>query len=195
MRKQTKFNRDEVIEKAKNLYWKKGYHATSMRNLQDVVDMRPGSIYAAFGSKDNLFKEALNRYAQIGAEQLANSLTQEKTVLAGLKRFIRSVTICNKDSAPNGMCMIVKSIAELTQSDNPDLLANATHILENIEGSFATIFQQAIDDGEISIKKDPVELARYLQIQIIGIRTYAQITNNMNAVEKFIDDVFKGLQV
>lgn len=61
MSKQAKFDRDDVIEKAKNLYWEKGYHATSMRNLQDVVDMRPGSIYAAFGSKDNLFKEALNR--------------------------------------------------------------------------------------------------------------------------------------
>lgn len=195
MSKQAKFNRDEVIEKAKNLYWEKGYHATSMRNLQDVIDMRPGSIYAAFGSKENLFKEALNRYAQIGAEQLANSLAQEKTVLAGLQRFIRSVTICNKDSAPNSMCMIVKSIAELTQGDNPDLLANATHILENIEHSFASIFQQAIDNGEISMEKDPVELARYLQIQIIGIRTYAQINNNMNAIEKFIDDVFKGLQV
>jgi len=195
MSKQAKFNRDEVIEKAKNLYWEKGYHATSMRNLQDVVDMRPGSIYAAFGSKDNLFKEALNCYAQAGAEQLANSMAQEATVLAGLKRFIRSVTICNTDTAPNGMCMIVKSVAELTQSDNPELLAKATNILERIEETFATIFQQAIDNGEISMEKDPVELARYLQIQIIGIRTYAQITNNMSAIEKFIDDIFKGLLV
>jgi len=193
MSKQAKFNRDEVIEKAKNLYWEKGYHATSMRNLQDVVDMRPGSIYAAFGSKDNLFKEALNRYAQVGAEQLANSMAQEATVLAGLKRFIRSVIICNKDTAPSGMCMIVKSVAELTQSDNPELLANATSILERIEASFANIFQQAMDNGEISLEKDPAELARYLQIQIIGIRTYAQITNNTSAIEKFIDDIFKGL--
>ena len=46
-----KLDRDEVIEKVKDLYWEKGYHATSMRNLQDVVDMRPGSIYAAFGSR------------------------------------------------------------------------------------------------------------------------------------------------
>jgi len=50
-----KFNREDVSEKAKNLYWEKGYHATSMRNLQDVINMHPGSIYAAFGSKDKLF--------------------------------------------------------------------------------------------------------------------------------------------
>ena len=110
MSAQAKFNRDDVIEKAKNLYWEKGYHATSMRNLQDVVDMRPGSIYAAFGNKDNLFREALNRYAEEGAANLANCLTQETTVLAGLERFIRSLTICNKDTAPSGLCMFFKTV-------------------------------------------------------------------------------------
>ena len=193
MGKQAKFNRDDVIEKAKNLYWEKGYHATSMRNLQDVVDMRPGSIYAAFGSKENLFKEALNRYAEVGAENLADCLAQETTVLGGLKRFLRNVTICNKDTAPSGMCMIVKSVAELTQNDNPELLTKATGILENIEASFANIFQQAINNGEVSTTKSPIELARYFQIQLIGLRTYAQVTNNVDAVEKYIDDIFEEL--
>ncbi len=126
MSEQTKFNRDDVIEKAKNLYWEKGYHATSMRNLQEVMDMRPGSLYAAFGNKDNLFKEALNRYADQGAVNLTNGIAQEKTVLAGLKRFVRSVTVCSKGTAPSGMCMVVKTIAELTQNDSPELLGYAT---------------------------------------------------------------------
>ena len=63
MSKNAKFDRTEVVEKATNLYWEKGYHGTSMRDLQTTVDLRPGSIYAAFGSKDNLFKEAINHYA------------------------------------------------------------------------------------------------------------------------------------
>ncbi|MFA0500949.1 TetR/AcrR family transcriptional regulator, partial [Vibrio sp. 10N.222.46.A1] len=56
MAKTAKFDRQDVVDKATNLYWEKGFHATSMRNLQDVIDMRPGSIYAAFGSKEGLFK-------------------------------------------------------------------------------------------------------------------------------------------
>lgn len=191
MSAQAKFNRDDVIEKAKNLYWEKGYHATSMRNLQDVVDMRPGSIYAAFGNKDNLFKEALNRYAEEGAANLANSIAQEETVIAGLKRFIHSVTVCSKGTAPSGMCMVVKTIGELTQNDSPDLLAHATNILERVESSFVKTFQQAINNGEISSDKDPAELARYFQIQVIGLRTYAQVSNDMGAVEKYIDGIFE----
>ncbi|GAC31000.1 TetR/AcrR family transcriptional regulator [Paraglaciecola polaris] len=193
MSAKAKFNRDDVISKAKNLYWEKGYHATSMRNLQDVVDMRPGSIYAAFGSKDNLFSEALNHYALENAEQLANCMAQENTVLGGLKRFIRSVTLCDKGSVPSGMCMIVKSVAELTQNDSPVLLANAKAILAKVEGSLAQIFQRAKDNGEISAAKDPVELACYLQVQLIGLRTYAQATDNIVAVEKLIDDLFEAL--
>lgn len=193
MSAQAKFNRDDVIEKAKNLYWEKGYHATSMRNLQDVVDMRPGSIYAAFGNKDNLFKEALNRYAEEGAANLANSIAQEKTVLAGLKRFIHSVTVCSKGTAPSGMCMVVKTIGELTQNDSPDLLNHATSILERVESSFVKTFQQAIDNGEISSNKDPAELARYFQIQVMGLRTYAQVSSDTDAVEKYIDSIFEGI--
>lgn len=191
MSAQAKFNRDDVIEKAKNLYWKKGYHATSMRNLQDVVDMRPGSIYAAFGNKDNLFKEALNRYAEEGAANLANSIAQEETVIAGLKRFIHSVTVCSKGTAPSGICMVVKTIGELTQNDSPELLAHATNILERVESSFVKTFQQAINNGEISSDKDPAELARYFQIQVIGLRTYAQVSNDTDAVEKYIDGIFE----
>ncbi|WP_348548586.1 TetR/AcrR family transcriptional regulator [Psychrobacter sp. KFRI-CH2-11] len=191
MSAQAKFNRDEVIEKAKNLYWKKGYHATSMRNLQDVVDMRPGSIYAAFGNKDSLFTEALNRYAEQGAANLASCIAQEETVLAGLQRFIRSVTICSKGCAPSGICMVVKTIGELTQNDSPELLTHATSILKQVEASFVNTFELAIDHGEISCDQDPAELARYFQIQLIGLRTYAQVNPDTEAIERYIDTMFR----
>jgi AcrR family transcriptional regulator len=193
MSKQAKFDRDEVIEKAKNLYWQKGYHATSMRNLQDVVDMRPGSIYAAFGSKDNLFKEALKRYAEESSEQLALCMKDSPTVLVGLKQFIRNATIFNKDRMPSGMCMIVKTVSELTHSDSSELLASAMKILANIETEFIELFQQAIDLGEINADKDPVSLARYLQVQIIGLRTYSQINHDADALERLIDELFEKL--
>lgn len=194
MSSKAKFNRDEVIEKAKDLYWQKGYHGTSMRNLQDVIDMRPGSIYAAFGSKDNLFKEALNFYAQQSKEHLAKCMAEEPNIMSGLKLFMNRVAISNEHTAPNGMCMIVKSIAELTEFESPDLLALAKKILVNVERAFTDIFQQAINHGEINADKDPGELARFFQIQLIGLKTYAQITDSNTVIKNFIDDIFNRLQ-
>lgn len=190
MSKRAQFDRESVIIKAKDLYWAKGYHGTSMRALQDALDMRPGSIYATFGSKDNLFKEAIERYGQDSGQLLEASLAEAPTKIDGLKGFIRKIILDGRDTAPSGMCMIVKAVAELTEEDNPDLLETAKRLLGGIEKAFTVILTIAIEDGEISADKDPVELARFVQVQIIGLRTFARATEELDVVEKFIDDIF-----
>ncbi len=189
-----KFNRDAVIEKAKNLYWEKGYHATSMRNLQEVIDMRPGSIYAAFGNKDNLFMAALDRYAAEGMALLADCVASEQRKLGALKRFLQQLTLANRTHAPSGMCMIVKSVAEFSQQDNPSLLAHATQKLAEVEQAFAKVFEQALAQGEFHSEQSPQALARYFQIQVIGLRTYAQATQDPAAIEAFITQLFTQWQ-
>ncbi|MGB0944737.1 MAG: TetR/AcrR family transcriptional regulator, partial [Marinomonas sp.] len=59
-----KYDRALAIEKATQLFWKLGFQATKMRDLQEELDMRPGSIYAAFGNKEALFKICLLNYAE-----------------------------------------------------------------------------------------------------------------------------------
>ncbi|EJS2612207.1 TetR/AcrR family transcriptional regulator [Vibrio alginolyticus] len=190
MSKRAQFDREDVIIKAKDLYWAKGYHGTSMRALQDALDMRPGSIYATFGSKDNLFIEAIERYGQDSDRLLESSLAEAPTKIDGLKGFIRKIILEGRDTAPSGMCMVVKSVSELTEEDNPDLLETAKRLLSDIEKAFTVILTSAIADGEVSADKDPVELARFVQVQIIGLRTFARATEELDAVEKFIDDIF-----
>ncbi|CAM4204288.1 TetR/AcrR family transcriptional regulator [Vibrio agarivorans] len=190
MGKKPQFDRDDVINKAKDLYWAKGYHGTSVRALQEALDMRPGSIYATFGSKDGLFKEAIERYGQNSDALLRETLAQAPTKLSGLKHFIHKIIVECRDTAPSGMCMVVKSVAELTEEDNPELLAIAKNLLGAVEKNFTDVLSAAIAEGEISADKDPVELARYVQVQIIGLRTFARATDEMKLVEKFIDDIF-----
>ena len=192
MSKTAKFNREEVIEKATNLYWSKGYHGTSMRNLQTAIDLRPGSIYATFGSKDNLFKESIHYYAKKTGELLDDCLNQSASPLSGLKLFVNKLILDNLDGTPSCMCMIVKSISELTESDNKVLLDEAKHLLLIVESKFADIIKQAIEENEVDKSKDPLELASFLQVQIMGLRTYARVNNNEKMVKKFIDNIFTG---
>ena len=60
------YDRDAVLKAAMELFWARGYHTTSLKDLERALDMRPGSIYAAFGSKEALFRAALDRYATAG---------------------------------------------------------------------------------------------------------------------------------
>lgn len=189
MAKASKYNRQDIVDKATNLYWEKGFHATSMRNLQDVIDMRPGSIYAAFGSKEGLFKEALQNYTQHAMDNLAALKVSSGSPLKGLKLFVEVAIIDSQTNAPSSMCMLTKTISELTEK-NSELLAETKDLLNEIEKNFLNTFIEAQMACEIDKNKDATLLARYLVVQIMGLRNYARITNDPQVVTEMINDLF-----
>jgi AcrR family transcriptional regulator len=189
MAKSTKFDRQEVINKATSLYWEKGFHATSMRNLQDVIDMRPGSIYAAFGSKEALFKEALNNYKQSGLMRLAQCREESQTPVTALKLFMRQLIVDTLEGSPSSICMLSKTIAELT-NENKDLLDEARKSLIEIEQAIQKLVIEAQEIGEVDKSKDPSQLARHIQVQISGLRTYAKTHNASAPIDEMIEDLF-----
>lgn len=192
MIKAAKHDRELVIQKATNLFWEKGFHATSMRNLHEVIDMHPGSIYASFGSKEGLFKETLRCYAEAGLARLAACSEQASSPLEALRTFIKTLVIGDQQPSPSDMCMLVKSIAELTQ-DNAELLAEAKRLLGEIENAFAALLAQAQEHGELDKSKDPQRLARFLQMQLMGLRAYARANDGDAQINELIDDAFACL--
>lgn len=184
-----KFDRQEVINKATNLYWKKGFHATSMRNLQDEIDMRPGSIYATFGSKDGLFKETLRHYTDMGLTQLQSCCSEFDSPIEALKAFVKIQVIDSIDHAPNGMCMLAKTIAELTEA-NQNLIDITKGYLGEIATEFVNIIEQAQASGEIAKDKNAQDIASFVQIQIAGLRTFAKINGDNNKLDSLIEDIF-----
>lgn len=187
----TKYDRQEVVHKATDLFWEKGYHATSMRNLQEAVDLRPGSIYAGFGSKEGLFKETLQHYASKSLEKLASFSENNDSPLEALRAFVTSVMTVSKVQTPSNMCMLVKTISELTEG-NAELLAEAQQLLRSVEIAFADLFTEAQARGELNTSKDPKRLARLLQLQLMGLRTYV-CSNKESDIEELIEDTFATL--
>lgn len=189
MAKTAKFDRQEVIDKATNLYWKKGFHATSMRNLQDEIDMRPGSIYAAFGSKDGLFKETLRNYTDMTLSQLQQLSNEYDSPTDVLKAFVKAQVIDTQNDAPNGMCMLAKTIGELTE-ENQEIIDTTRNHLGEIVNAFIKLIAQGQVRGEISKDKTVEDLASRVQIQIAGLRTYAKINRDKNMLNNKIEDIF-----
>lgn len=189
MAKTAKFDRQEVIDLATNLYWKKGFHATSMRNLQDEIDMRPGSIYAAFGSKDGLFKEVLKNYTQMGIAKVQQCRQEHNSPINALNAFVKVQVIDTQNDAPNGMCMLAKTIGELTD-DNQVLIDITKAHLGEIAAELAKLIEESQALGEINTNKNATDLASYIQIQITGLRTFAKISNDKIKLAALIDDIF-----
>jgi AcrR family transcriptional regulator len=189
MVKTAKFDRKDVIDKATNLYWKKGFHATTMRNLQDEIDMRPGSIYSAFGSKDGLFKEALRHYTDMGLAQMRSFAGQNKSPTGALKAFVKALVIDTQTDAPNGMCMLSKTLGELTEQ-NQELIDVTKNHLGEITNEMVLLIEQAKANGEIDKAKDAQELVEHIQIQIAGLRTFAKINSDKQLLDKKIEAIF-----
>lgn len=187
-----KHDRAEVLDKATNLFWEKGFHATSMRNLQEHIDMRPGSIYAAFGSKEGLFKESLRHYAKVSFERLSESADAVESPLEALKTFIKTAVLSCREDSPSEMCMLVKTISELTE-ENGELLAEAKSLLKMMEDAFTNLIEEAQAAGEVDPAKDAGRLARYLQMQLIGLRVYARVTPDEKRLVAMIDDAIASM--
>ena len=185
-----KFDRDDVVQKACFLFWDKGFYATSTRDIQQATDMRPGSIYATFGSKQGLFSEALHCYANSTADNLDQCLKSNDSVLTGLESFVRNTIFDNRDQKPSHLCMLVKVNAELT-SDDPALLALNQTLLSDFETYLSGVFRQAQKSGELPTKLKPINYARNFQIQFSGLRSYLNRPGNEKFADVLINQTFQ----
>ncbi|MEM0949035.1 MAG: helix-turn-helix domain-containing protein [Pseudomonadota bacterium] len=182
------YDRVEVLGRARDLFWEKGYHATSLKDLEAALDMRPGSIYAAFGSKEKLFAEALALYAEASGREFDRIQEEHASPLDGLAAHVRSLGgICDHD-APSRACMLVKTVLE-TPEDDPALRRAAEDLIRRVETGFADRFKAAKTQGEIAADADPERLARRLQAEIFGLRAYAQRSDAANRVRELAEDI------
>lgn len=176
------YDRETALARAVGLFWHKGYHGSSMKQIEQALDMRPGSIYATFGSKDGLFSEALARYAHQGGEDLARHMASYNSVLDGLQAYLLKIarSCSDPDCAPARACLIVKTLLE-SSNTNTALYQQAKGVLAAIEDAFTELLEGARKKGELAPATDCRRLARLIQGQIMGLRSMAE--RDLSAME------------
>lgn len=170
MPRKPNYDREELIERARDLFWKRGWAGTSLKDLEAALQMKPGSFYAAFGSKDALFRLAMDKYAMDGRERL-KALEQEYGPIKALQRFPEMVV--QNDAAPAKACMLSKTLLELHAHNHP-LAQDANLHLLKMEAQFAELFEKAQSAGDIDATHNPKALARRYQSDLLGLRVSAE---------------------
>lgn len=193
MSRTTLYNRHEALERAIQIFWQKGFHATSLKDIEQALDMRPGSIYAAFGNKDGLFQEALDYYAQAGLKELERILSNYESPLLGLAAYVRQLGSIHEKNLPSRACMLVKSLLELGAREQ-SALEKVEKLLASMETRFVECFAHAQRLGELDHQLDAVRLGRRLQAEIMGIRAFAQRDVDSMAVQAVADDVASSIE-
>src|SRR5438094_9922303 len=100
------FDVDEALDQALKVFWRKGYEGTSLPDLTKAMGINRPSLYAAFGNKEELFRKALDRYAEGPAAYAAEALN-EPTARAVAELLLEgSVNLLTDPRNPRG-CLVV----------------------------------------------------------------------------------------
>lgn len=164
------YDRDALIAQARDLFWRQGWAGTSLKDLERALKLKPGSFYAAFGSKDALYALTLERYTQDGMARLralADELGPKAALQAQPRRVIEDA------DAPTRACMLAKTYAELQAKDHDLATAAGTHLAQ-MRACFADLFRRAQNAGEIGADHDPERLATRYQSDLLGLRLSAE---------------------
>lgn len=193
MSRTTLYNRHEALERAIQLFWQKGFHATSLKDIEQALDMRPGSIYAAFGNKDGLFQEALDHYANASLTELERIFASHESPLLGLAAYMRQLGgICDQ-KIPSRACMLVKSLLELGAREQ-SALDKVEKLLAGMETRFTKCFVEAQRLGELDSDLDATRLGRRLQAEVMGLRAFAQRDVDSAAVQALAEDMALSIE-
>ncbi|WP_024598478.1 TetR/AcrR family transcriptional regulator [Pseudoalteromonas sp. TAE56] len=184
-----KFERETVVRLASQLFWEKGFHATSTRDLQDVVNMRPGSIYSAFGSKEGLYIESLKDYTVQMESQIKECLSTSDSIIGGLRAFVEDV-VTKKESTPSAICMLVKANCEFADKDS-NLYQLSLDLADKFENYLSILFEQAIENNELSNNISAQEYARFFEVQFTGLRGYFNRPGVESLAQPMINQMFK----
>ncbi|HBS27336.1 MAG TPA: TetR/AcrR family transcriptional regulator [Gammaproteobacteria bacterium] len=168
------FNKDEALNKAMELFWKKGYHATSMQDLVTHLSINRASLYDTFGGKQNLFDQSLKLYCDTNRDGTIKFLRSQKRVKEGfLKLFENAISKSTTDPDQKG-CFVVNSTTELIPGEEhikESLISNRAFF----EGVFYEFLLSGQKNGEISKDKDIKSIASLIYTLLNGINVIAKI--------------------
>ena len=108
------FDEEQVLAAAMEAFWRKGYEATSLVDLTAATGLNKASLYRVFGDKHQLFKSALQHYAQTEFQKVAAVVRSDVSPLTNLRAVVDKIT---SDAGSEKGCMMINSLVELAPHD------------------------------------------------------------------------------
>lgn len=193
MARPVEFERDQVLERAMQAFWDQGYCATSMTRLVEATKLNPGSIYAAFRSKEGLFLAALDHYGELSAEKIRRAVNESDSPLEGIRNYFLQLAASVADPEARRSCFLVNTVLELARQNKNVRQRVNTHF-SAIEACFTEALTAARDAGELSADRDPSTLAAFLMSSIWGVRVLGATDPSPARADAVISQVLNLLE-
>jgi len=167
------------------VFWEKGYEATSLAELCARTGLHKGSLYQAFGDKHTLFMRSLHHYANSQVHETLAAALQSNSPLENIRAVVRK--ICDDASDERG-CLMINSMVELAPHD-PEVKAALRSFGEQRLRMMANLIAQAQEAGEIRTQQHPYKLARQLMVTLAGSAAMVKGFLEPDQIGEVMDDL------
>jgi AcrR family transcriptional regulator len=171
MGRHKEYVREEVLTKARDLFWAKGYEGTHLQELVEVTGVSRFGLYSEFGGKEGLFQEALENYIAEAKSAYDDTLAREPRGLNNIHDYFDSIRITRSYHG----CFLVNTLTEkhiVTET----AFKTARRTTQRAERLFLENLQAAADSGELSPDHDPVATAKLLTALDQGLAIYGIVS-------------------
>ena len=166
------FDREAALIKARNLFWQHGFDGTSLADLVDELGIASARIYKAFGSKEALFREAVEHYEDHEGRFGAQALAEPDLRTAIRTLLISAIALYTGQQQPGG-CMVVSSGHALSEEHHQlQQWLEAKRVSRTQQ--IVARFQQAVTCGELSQSGDAVALGQFYATVLHGLSVQAR---------------------
>jgi TetR/AcrR family transcriptional repressor of nem operon len=186
-----KFDVEEVLDVALETFWRQGFDGTPIQELCRAMDLQPGSVYAAFGNKRDLFVAAVRRYIETVSAEAVDRINGAPSGLQGLREYFSHLIDAMVDGKRQWGCLITNSVVEFATRD-PELTGMFRLHLAKLQTSFAAALARARFDGELRSDAGP-ESAGMLVAVVQGMNVMAKSRPGRRALQGVVDAALAGL--
>jgi AcrR family transcriptional regulator len=165
------FDIDNALDAALGVFWRKGYEGASLPDLTEAMGINRPSLYAAFGSKEELFRRVIARYVQ-GPAACVRKALEEPTARAVAERLLNaSIEVVTDPRKPHGCLLVQGALAcgAAAESIRRELAVQR----QGTEIAVRQRFERAQAEGDLPADADPAALARFIITVMRGVAVQA----------------------
>ncbi|WP_075217823.1 TetR/AcrR family transcriptional regulator [Mongoliimonas terrestris] len=187
------FDRDEALAKAVDLFWRHGYEGVSIADLSAGMGIASPSLYAAFGCKEQLFFEAVERFGETNGNRMVSALIGANTARAGVAAMLNAMAECvTTDGKPTG-CMITLAATNCSPANDrvvEKLCENRRAVVDALKLRLA----RAVGDGELPGTTDVDSLATFYATVLNGLSLQARDGATRDALLATVDHAMAAFE-
>ncbi|GAA1204709.1 TetR/AcrR family transcriptional regulator [Prauserella alba] len=162
------FDEERVVAAVRQVFWDKGYAATSVDDLMRASGLGKGSLYGAFGDKHALFLRVLREYNDANDRMLRERLAQLPRAVDMVREFVHGPSRDTTGSSAQRGCLLANSTAELATS-MPDVAAEARRSYDATAGILTEAIERAQRDGDVAPDVDGGQVAYAVLAAQLGV--------------------------